>query len=291
MNTVKPDRRTAKRAAGMLLCLLALFAAVPQAGAVNPGARYFTHLKTTDSGLSYNCVHAIIQDSRGFIWLGTSDGLNRYDGMRFRTFHKNELGGNSGFIVSLCEDDRGDIWIGTDSGVVLYDAATDRFRALDTPSDRGTVIHNKVTTIKKDRQGVIWMAVNNQGLFSCDPESGALKNYFVEEGRQTLPANITSFCFDVNNECWLSLYFSNLYHADKALTEATPVEFGDRGQLFRNDNIIEIIESPYNTLYVASVDKGVCEIAPRSSKIRTLIPNAENRYVPESLFSGRDGEL
>ena len=109
------------------------------------------------------------------------------------------------------------------------------------------------------------MAVNNQGLFSCDPESGALKNYFVEEGRQTLPANITSFCFDVNNECWLSLYFSNLYHADKALTEATPVEFGDRGQLFRNDNIIEIIESPYNTLYVASVDKGVCEIAPRSS--------------------------
>ena len=291
MNAVKPDRRTAKRAAGMLLCLLALFAAVPQAGAVNPGARYFTHLKTTDSGLSYNCVHAIIQDSRGFIWLGTSDGLNRYDGMRFRTFHKNELGGNSGFIVSLCEDDRGDIWIGTDSGVVLYDAATDRFRALDTPSDRGTVIHNKVTTIKKDRQGVIWMAVNNQGLFSCDPESGALKNYFVEEGRQTLPANITSFCFDVNNECWLSLYFSNLYHADKALTEATPVEFGDRRQLFRNDNIIEIIESPYNTLYVASVDKGVCEIAPRSSKIRTLIPNAENRYVPESLFSGRDGEL
>ena len=291
MNAVKPDRRTAKRAAGMFLCLLALFAAVPQAGAVNPGARYFTHLKTTDSGLSYNCVHAIIQDSRGFIWLGTSDGLNRYDGMRFRTFHKNELGGNSGFIVSLCEDDRGDIWIGTDSGVVLYDAATDRFRALDTPSDRGTVIHNKVTTIKKDRQGVIWMAVNNQGLFSCDPESGALKNYFVEEGRQTLPANITSFCFDVNNECWLSLYFSNLYHADKALTEATPVEFGDHGQLFRNDNIIEIIESPYNTLYVASVDKGVCEIAPRSSKIRTLIPNAENRYVPESLFSGRDGEL
>ena len=135
------------------------------------------------------------------------------------------------------------------------------------------------------------MAVNNQGLFSCDPESGALKNYFVEEGRQTLPANITSFCFDVNNECWLSLYFSNLYHADKALTEATPVEFGDHGQLFRNDNIIEIIESPYNTLYVASVDKGVCEIAPRSSKIRTPIPNAENRYVPESLFSGRDGEL
>ena len=280
-----------KRSAGILLCLLALSAPALHAEGVHPGFCYFTHLKSTESGLSYNCVHAIIQDSRGFIWLGTSDGLNRYDGMRFRTFHKNELGGNSGFIVSLCEDDRGDIWIGTDSGVVLYDAYTDRFRPFDTPSDRGTVIHNKVTTIKKDRQGVIWMAVNNQGLFSCDPESGTLKNYFVEQGRQTLPTNITSFCFDVNNECWLALYFSNLYHADKALTEATPVEFGSQGQLFRNDNIIEIIESPYNTLYVASVDKGVCEIAPRSSKIRTLISNAENRYIPESLFSDKNGEL
>lgn len=288
---MRPTRQTAKRAAGIFLCLLALFAAVPCARAVNPGSRYFTHLKPTGSGLSYDCVHAIIQDARGFIWLGTSDGLNRYDGMRFRTFHKNELGGNSGFIVSLCEDNRGNIWIGTDSGVMLYDAGTDRFKTLDTPSDQGTVIRNKVTTIKKDRQGVIWMAVNNQGLFSCDPESGVLRNYFVENGRQTLPSNITSFCFDVNNECWLSLYFSNLYHADKELTEATPVEFGDRGQLFRNDNIIEIVESPYNTLYVASVDKGVCEIAPRSSKLRTLIPNAENRYVPESLFSGRDGKL
>ena len=106
---VRPNRQTAKRAAGIFLCLLALFTVVPHAAAVNPGSRYFTHLKTTDSGLSYNCVHAIIQDARGFIWLGTSDGLNRYDGMRFRTFHKNELGGNSGFIVSLCEDNRGNI--------------------------------------------------------------------------------------------------------------------------------------------------------------------------------------
>lgn len=276
--------------AGLLLCLPALSVPVTHAGAAERVSRYFTHLGT-GSGLSYDCVHAIIQDSQGFIWLGTSDGLNRYDGMRFRTFHKDELGGISGFIVSLCEDDAGNIWIGTDSGVVLYDAEADRFRPFDIPSDRQTVIHNKVTTIKKDRQGVIWMAVNNQGLFSFDPASKKLKNYFVRDGRQTLPANITSFCFDVNNTCWLALYFSNLYHADNTLTEAIPVEFGAAGQLFRNDNIIEIVESPYNTLYVASVDKGICEIAPRSGKLRTLISNAGNRFVPESLFPGKNGEL
>lgn len=276
--------------AGLILCLPALPVPVRTAGAAERSACYFTHL-STDSGLSYNCVHAIIQDSQGFIWLGTSDGLNRYDGMRFRSFHKDELGGSSGFIVSLCEDDRGNIWIGTDSGVILYDASADRFRPFETTDNRGTAIRNKVTTIKKDRQGVIWMAVNNQGLFSFDPESGALKNYFVRDGRQTLPANITSFCFDVNNECWLALYFSNLYHADNTLTEVIPVEFGTAGQLFRNDNIIEIVESPYNTLYVASVDKGVCEIAPRSGKLRTLISNAGNRFVPESLFPGKNGEL
>lgn len=278
-----------RRLAGTLMCLLAV-PALPAPVCDSGKVLYFNHLKSTDSDLSYNCVHAIIQDARGFIWMGTSDGLNRYDGTGFRTFHKEELGIGSDFIISLCEDDAGNIWIGTDSGAAVYDLQSDRFRPFDQRSDIGTTVRNKVTSIKKDRQGVVWMAVNRQGLFSYDPRSGVLKNHFVERGCQTLPADIASFCFDMNNACWLALYFSNLYRVDKEMKKVVPVEFGDRGQPFRGDNVVEILESPYNTLYVASVDKGVCEIAPQNNRIATLIPNASH-FVPESMFFDKNRVL
>jgi len=166
---------------------------------------YFNQL-STKNGLSHNRVHAILQDSKGFIWVGTSDGLNRYDGINFKTFYKKDLNINSSFVVTLCEDNIGNIWIGTDNGVSVYDSKNDLFRHFNQVSSSGLMIHNKVPIIRKDEQGVIWMAVNNQGLFSYDPESKVLNNYFVENGVQRLPANITSFYFDNNNVCWLGLY-------------------------------------------------------------------------------------
>lgn len=281
-----------KRSAGTLLCLLTISVfALAGAERVDSESHYFNRLQSTNSGLSYNCVHAIVQDMRGFIWIGTSDGLNRYDGVNFRTFRKDEIGVNSSFVISLCEDDGGNLWVGTDSGVAIYDSRLDRFRPFDMLSDKQTVVHNKVTTIKKDRQGAIWLAVNNQGLFCYRPENNSLRNYFVENGRQTLPANISSFCFDMNNECYLALYFSNLYRTDSLLSEIVPVEFGAGRDFFGNDNIVEIIESANNTLYVASVDKGVCEIVPRRDRVNVLIPADATGFIPESMYFNRHREL
>ena len=80
-------------------------------------------------GLSHNTVWSILQDSYGFIWIGTSNGLNRYDGYTSRTYRHVEgvsrsLGNN--FISSLMEDNQ-DIWIGTNNGVYIYHRSTDDF--------------------------------------------------------------------------------------------------------------------------------------------------------------------
>ena len=82
--------------------------------------RYAFRSLDINNGLSQNTVAAIIQDRFGFMWFGTKDGLNRYDGVSFQTFMKESgtLGNN--FITSLYEDCLGQIWIGTDVGVYIY---------------------------------------------------------------------------------------------------------------------------------------------------------------------------
>ena len=79
----------------LVLCQVAL-AATPE--------YKFTHYTSTNSGLPYNMVNKIIQDEKGFIWFGTSSGLSRFDGTRFRNYTKKELGLQSVYVTALCND-------------------------------------------------------------------------------------------------------------------------------------------------------------------------------------------
>lgn len=132
---------------------------------------YFRTLDVRD-GLSQNTVYQIIQDRKGFIWFGTKDGLNRYDGLSFRVYKKenSDLGRN--FITALYEDHQGNIWVGTDGGVFIYDPVQDSFTAFDQPSDKGSVIKDYVTMIGSDEHNNLWMSVENQGLFCYRPAKG-----------------------------------------------------------------------------------------------------------------------
>ena len=83
---------------------------------------YFQNFSVRD-GLSQNTVNAILQDKLGFLWFGTKDGLNRYDGLSFRQYKCNQIDKRSlgnNFITALYEDKTGQIWVGTDTGVYIY---------------------------------------------------------------------------------------------------------------------------------------------------------------------------
>lgn len=99
---------------------------------------YFKNL-SSQNGLSQNTVSAILQDSKGFMWFGTKDGLDRYDGVSFRHFkydrnNPRSLGNN--FVTSLYEDIEGNIWVGTDVGVYIYYPEKDTFRHFVEQSDK-----------------------------------------------------------------------------------------------------------------------------------------------------------
>jgi signal transduction histidine kinase/ligand-binding sensor domain-containing protein len=123
-----------------------------------------------------------LQDSKGFIWFGTQDGLNRYDGYEFVVYkHDPEdpdtLSNN--FIWALYEDESGTMWIGTGGGGLdSFDRVTGHFTHYQRdPNDPHSLSSNIVLSIHQDREGTLWLGTNGGGLNRLDRESGQFANY------------------------------------------------------------------------------------------------------------------
>ena len=251
----------------------------------------FIHINSSNSDLSYDDCRVIFQDSRGFMWFGTYKGLNRYDGKRFTVYDRDDLCGVSDFIHAIAEDGDGNLWIGTDNGLLIYDYVADIFRIFDNVSDKGTVIHNKVNHISKDSKGIIWIAVNGQGLFSYDESSGTLNNFFFENGKQTLSANIRTLEPDHHGGLWIALYYAGLYHWDSSMTSLAQVE-NYNGIRLGSDNIEGLVVSPTenDVLYFSSVKNGLCQLHVRTGQVKRLIP-IYDESLPNGLVCHRDRTL
>jgi Predicted periplasmic ligand-binding sensor domain len=275
--------------ARLLLCVLML-SLLPFLSAAE---KYqFTHFNTSNSNLSYDTVQEICQSRDGFIWVGTSSGLSRYDGRHFRSYDRKDFGMRSDFVVALGVDFSDNLFVGTDEGLCIYDRHLDRFNHFVQKSDIGTVIEHKVNCIRSGLGTTMWMSVNSQGLFSLDTESGQLKNYFVKDGRQTLSVNIRSFCLDSKETVYIALYYNGLYRADLSSNTLSPVLHGEDADLFAGDDINSMLVKPGddNIIYLASVSKGLCEVNIARDEVSVLIPSSRGFYA-EELFIDKDGNI
>ncbi len=129
---------------------------------VRPDRVGFTHL-TIEDGLSQNAVYALLQDRRGFVWLGTKDGLNRYDGHAFTVFRHDPFDPatlSSSYVTALLEDTRGHFWVGTqDGGLNRLDRATGvAVRYALSPRFR-------ITSLAQDRRGDLWIGTTGGGAY------------------------------------------------------------------------------------------------------------------------------
>ena len=202
-------------------CVLACFFITIFCQAQSVEEHYYFKNLSIRNGLSQNTVNAILQDRKGFMWLGTKDGLNRYDGLSFRKFKHDAANprsiGNS-FITSLYEDFNGNIWVGTDAGVYIYYPEKEAFEEFDCQSLEKTRIERSVSMIAGDKQGRVWIAVEAQGMFCYDTRQKLLRNYPLSE----ISSNIKCFTFDSGGTLWLGFYGDGLYYSKDNLATVHP---------------------------------------------------------------------
>ena len=164
------------------LGLLALAWTCASASVQTASARpmFLEHLSTLE-GLPQGTVTATLQDSQGFVWLGTEDGLVRFDGHDVRRYAysrtaKAGLPGN--FVYAIAEDAQGDLWIAVKgAGLAHWDRKTDRFSTYrHDPANPGSLSSDTVRTVLIDTRGRIWAGTLDAGVNIVDPRSGAIEH-------------------------------------------------------------------------------------------------------------------
>lgn len=141
---------------------------------------------TIEQGLSQNTVLAIYQDRQGFMWFGTADGLNRFDGYQFKQFRhddKDQRSLSNNLITVLHEDIRGSLWVGTEGGGLLrYDRYSQSFERFAYEGKPGELTHGHITAISEDSQGRLWIGTRGGGVNLFDVGTGQFSYLRHEPG-------------------------------------------------------------------------------------------------------------
>ncbi len=191
---------SARRCLLLLVPVLGLVLLLPPGGAAGARDLRFEHI-SIDQGLSQNTIHAIVQDRLGFLWIGTDDGLNRYDGYRFEVL-RNSPGNPDSLshnrVQALSEDSDGMLWLGTrNGGLNRYDRRSRTFtRYRHDPAVPESLASDVVWTILQDRAGTLWVGTS-RGLDRIEPGQAGMFIHLPHDPARVAAGDPGSLSHDV----------------------------------------------------------------------------------------------
>jgi len=223
----------------------------------------FKYYKAED-GLSSNTVYTALQDSKGFMWFGTENGLNRFDGYTFLVYrniprNKNSLINN--YVYCLIEDENQTLWVGTERGVCTYDLKTNRFNPFTPETGKGVAVSGRIQNLLFDNEK-IWIASARQGIFVY--ENNRLFLHTFEEFKINPDELIwvTSIYKDKDNIIWASVDNTQhqIYRFDKESGKFTPgfpdMSFEDLKEL----RSYSMLEDTFGTLWFGTWTNGLIAV-------------------------------
>jgi signal transduction histidine kinase/ligand-binding sensor domain-containing protein/class 3 adenylate cyclase/CheY-like chemotaxis protein len=221
----------------------------------------FEHL-SVEQGLSQNTVQCILQDHLGFMWFGTQNGLNKYDGYSFTIYKpdpQNLQSMSDSRIESLYEDHIGTLWIGTkNGGLDQFDPVTETFQHYQYDSENPqSLSNNNVLTIYEDPSGALWIGTE-KGLNQFDRSAKTFKRYQHEpDNPHSLRHNsVSSIYEDQEGELWIGTWgggLSRISREDRAAVNFRHYQYDSENPQSLSDNWVRsITEDRHGVLWVAT---------------------------------------
>jgi ligand-binding sensor domain-containing protein len=185
------------------------------------------------TGISSNFVTSIYQDKHGFMWFGTNNGLNRFDGYNFTVFEHNPADPNSiakSAIIHIYEDNNGGLWLCTEGrGLNYFDRKTGKFKLYVAGNDDTHLGSSIVRAAKEDDQGFLWIAHSN-GLDSYHFKTGKFAHYTIAQPEANYQGGDTQTILDITpNYIWLTTVKGGLARFDKKTKKFTHFTQGNTG--------------------------------------------------------------
>lgn len=254
---------------------------------------------STDKELSNSLINVVYQDRKGFIWIATENGLNKFDGTRFSIYRHNATDSTSlknNYVRTLFEDSRGNFWIGCINGLQRYDRATDSFHELFISRKDGRK-NPHITSIIERRNGDLWIATSGQGAISLKKDSTPASFHIETELTERMGSNYLNVIFeDSRQNLWIATEEKGLYRYSP---ESKELKSYKAPYHIAGDDVSAICEDAHGQIFVGTLTKGLFRLSSRQEgnfepvlyqnrmnlNIRTLIIDTRGK-----LIIGTDGE-
>ncbi|WP_276373649.1 two-component regulator propeller domain-containing protein [Chryseolinea sp. H1M3-3] len=246
----------------------------------------FEHIGLNE-GLSQSNITCILQDSRGFMWFGTRDGLNKYDGYTITVYKNEEENRNSisaDYIRDIIEDSKGNLWIATlGGGLNMFDRQKEKFiRFTNDPKNSKSISSMLINTLEEDDKGNIWVGTDDLGLELFNPEKKEFYHFPATEGKGGLGDNtILSLRHDSNNILWVGTDSHGLYVLNEEKKEFIGFrhDSNDPNSLSHN-SVSSIHEDKEKNLWVGTIGGGLDKLDRSTKKFKHFQKQNNN---PHSL--------
>ena len=266
---------------GLLIFLSAL------AGSVSRAQPYTLRSLEVEDGLSQNMVYCVIQDRNDYIWIGTQNGLNRYDGNTFRVYKK---GDGSGLlqdaVCSLREDADGNIWVGTLLGLYILSPESETFRSIPLSDASDKPVEGLVRDIEFGPEGETYVAIADTCLLQIGKDFSTRQIPLGETGRGI---RIRDLQTDGYGNLWVASYAGGLLEIlGKDHDEVKQYPF--MGKTERR--FTKVVPLDNETLLVGSVDYGVLQFDLRSKSFSQMEGfGYEDVYFVHDILVASDGRV
>ena len=255
----------------------------------------FRHFSVED-GLSSNSVRALMQDKYGFLWIGTDEGLNRYDGTTVKLYRLKDRGTNE--AISSLYSTLNKIWIGTDEGIYIYDYETEDIMPFVLATSQNIHIETNTNHIVEDKDKNLWFTTVGQGIFKYNTITNHLEQYEFKNANGLM----ASVLVDSENQIWAITNWGNsgLFKLNKAENkfETFPLSY-ESGK--HDSNALVMLEDSEHTLWLGTWECGLQKIDKYSGKATTYLHPTDGKgathihsimeYAPHQLLIGSDDGL